>query len=192
MKKTVALTLGVLSVNSLVFLSTPMLARQYPLSYVYNMAAYDWDAGKIVSGTSFWSATAVSSNNALHLGLIDYGNYPSYENKKQYGSALRSTSPRRYPLSYVFSGWYYVGSGTLNDQGSVGGHWTTSAVDSSLAYNLYILSSGNKTSDQSWKYSSYALRYVSKEYAHSSCCHLGLYLFLSHPQYINILLHLPY
>ncbi|MBR5408551.1 hypothetical protein IK112_01220, partial [Candidatus Saccharibacteria bacterium] len=52
-----------------------------------------------------------------------------------------SIHARRYPLSYVYSGYYYWGDGYLYYQGSYGGWWSTTATSDSSAYNLGMASS---------------------------------------------------
>ena len=51
------------------------------------------------------------------------------------------TFSRRYPLSYVYSGYYYWGNGNLNGQDSLGYWWSTAAYSASNAYSLTMYSS---------------------------------------------------
>ncbi|MBQ3469780.1 hypothetical protein IJH16_02300 [Candidatus Saccharibacteria bacterium] len=53
----------------------------------------------------------------------------------------RSTSARRYPLSYVFSGYYVWGNGNLYNQDAHGNWWSTAAYSDSSAYALGMVSS---------------------------------------------------
>ena len=50
--------------------------------------------------------------------------------------ATGSTIARRYPLSFVFSGYYYWDNGQLYYQGASGNWWSTSATASDTARYL--------------------------------------------------------
>ena len=45
-----------------------------------------------------------------------------------------------YPLSYVYSGYYYWGTGRLYDQTLGGLYWSSSIVSSTNSYRLYMFS----------------------------------------------------
>ncbi len=49
-----------------------------------------------------------------------------------------SIAGRSYPLSYLLSGYYYWGSGKLNNLGSFGGWWSNTVEEGGLAYRLDI------------------------------------------------------
>ncbi|MBR5408860.1 hypothetical protein IK112_02860 [Candidatus Saccharibacteria bacterium] len=68
---------------------------------------------------------------------------------------------RRYPLSYVFSGYYYWGDGYLDRQDSYGYWWSTAAYSDSGAYYLYMNSSGLYPQSNANKAYGFALRCVS-------------------------------
>ena len=72
-----------------------------------------------------------------------------------------STGARRYPLSYVFSGRYYWGSGTLYYQDSGGYWWSTAAYSGSNAYYLGMDSSNLGPQSNANKAYGFALRCVS-------------------------------
>ena len=72
-----------------------------------------------------------------------------------------STGARRYPLSYVFSGRYYWGSGTLYYQDSGGYWWSTAAYSGSNAYYLGMDSSNLGPQSNANKAFGFALRCVS-------------------------------
>ncbi|MBR5408541.1 hypothetical protein IK112_01165 [Candidatus Saccharibacteria bacterium] len=69
-----------------------------------------------------------------------------------------STGARRYPLSYVFSGYYYWGNGNLYNQDSSGSWWSTAAYSGSNAYDLYMDSSALLPQGSSNKAGGFALR----------------------------------
>ena len=71
------------------------------------------------------------------------------------------TFSRRYPLSYVYSGYYYWGNGNLNGQDSLGYWWSTAAYNDSEAYNLYMNSSSLNPQSYYGKVGGFSLRCVS-------------------------------
>ena len=71
------------------------------------------------------------------------------------------TFSRRYPLSYVYSGYYYWGNGNLNGQDSLGYWWSTAAYSDSRAYSLAMSSSHLDPQDNSSEALGFALRCVS-------------------------------
>ncbi len=70
-----------------------------------------------------------------------------------------SNSARRYPLSYVFSGYYRWGNGNLNNQDSDGYWWSTAAYSDSIAYYLSMYSSGLYPQTTNSKTYGFSLRY---------------------------------
>ncbi|MBR5408740.1 hypothetical protein IK112_02210 [Candidatus Saccharibacteria bacterium] len=89
------------------------IARRCPLSYVFS-GYYYWGNGNLANQDSFgywWSTAAYSGSNAYHLDMHSSYLNPQYNGNKAYGLSLRcvsySTSTRRYPLSYVWSGGYH-------------------------------------------------------------------------------------
>ena len=66
---------------------------------------------------------------------------------------------RRYPLSYVFSGYYRWGNGNLGYQDSYGFWWSTAARSDSSAYGLYMGSSILDPQNSNSKAYGFALRY---------------------------------
>ncbi|MBQ3309394.1 hypothetical protein IJG78_01815 [Candidatus Saccharibacteria bacterium] len=90
-----------------------------------------------------WTSTTTDSTKAINLGVHNNNLNPVSEYSKNVGMALRSTTARRYPLSYVFSGFYGWGDGFLRNQDSSGDWWSTAAYSGSNdAYTLYMGSSG--------------------------------------------------
>ena len=65
---------------------------------------------------------------------------------------------RRYPLSYVMSGYYVWGVGNLDDQGSNGIWWSTAAYSDSGAYYLVVNSSYLNPQSNSSKANGFSLR----------------------------------
>ncbi|MBR3233702.1 hypothetical protein IKG12_02480 [Candidatus Saccharibacteria bacterium] len=62
-----------------------------------------------------------------------------------------SLGARSYPLSYVYSGYYYWDTGRLYDQTVIGSYWSSSIVSSTSSYDLAMnntrlikANSGNK------------------------------------------------
>ena len=163
-------------------------ARRYPLSYILS-GSYSWGSGQLdnhgVVGY-WWSATAKSSANTYYLyvsnssGLGPQGNY---DNNIVNSLSLRctiqifffqkifhstgSTKARRYPLSYIFSGYYYWGGGNLNGQGTYGYWWSTSANSSTYAYNLYMDSSALGPQGYNSKALGFPLRYATKYFLYT-------------------------
>ena len=68
---------------------------------------------------------------------------------------------RRYPLSYVYSGYYYWRDGTLLYQDSNGHWWSTAASSDSIAYHLRVYNSYLNPQDYGNKAAAFTLRCVS-------------------------------
>ena len=134
----------------------PYYARRYPLSYVFS-GYYYWGNGSLFYQGSYggwWPTTASSDSNAYYLRMGSSGLDPQNNTIKAYGFALRcvsySTSARRYPLSYVYSGLYRWDFGNLDGQDS-GGYWrSTAANGNSGAYYLVMYSSGLNPQDNNY------------------------------------------
>ncbi|MBR5408654.1 hypothetical protein IK112_01770 [Candidatus Saccharibacteria bacterium] len=150
---------------------TPTLARRYPLSYVYS-GLYEWVSGRYLYGQGdfgyWWSALANNSSNAYYLNMHNSLLDPQVSNSKTYGWALRSNTPRRYPLSYVYSGNYgwtsSTGDGVLNMQGGIARFWTTLTVNTDRATSLRIYDGAGEYLTPQWsdgKTIGGSLRYIS-------------------------------
>ncbi|MBQ3309677.1 hypothetical protein IJG78_03305 [Candidatus Saccharibacteria bacterium] len=72
-----------------------------------------------------------------------------------------STKVRRYPLSYIYSGYYHWGNGNLDGQGTDGYWWSTSAYSSTNAYDLIMASSVLKPQNNNNKAVGFPLRFLS-------------------------------
>ena len=86
------------------------------------------------------------------IGKIDSANSLLY-------APYASPRARRYPLSYVFSGYYNWGNGNLRSQDSSGDWWSTAAYSDSDAYRLYMYSGSLGPQDNYSKAIGFALRY---------------------------------
>ena len=132
---------------------SPYYARRYPLSYIFS-GNYNWGSGYLGrQGTDgyWWASLAYSSDNAYDLAM-DSGYFgPQSNGTKVYGFPLRSTSARRYPLSYVYSGAFSLDDGLLRLQNSAWALWSITANNSNIAYSFsagssffYIQNTDNK------------------------------------------------
>ena len=128
--------------------STP--ARRYPLSYVFS-GNYGWtsstgDGVLNMQGSisRFWSSIAVDTGYATSLRLYESTAYvsPQWSDTKMVGASLRcvsvSNTARRYPLSYVYSGYYGWWDGNLDTQGSRGIFWSATTNGNAQAYRLSV------------------------------------------------------
>ncbi|MBR5408674.1 hypothetical protein IK112_01870 [Candidatus Saccharibacteria bacterium] len=127
-------------------------SRRYPLSYVWS-GQYGGGNGKLGNQGEYgfwWSSMALGQSQARRVYLnYDNGLETTEENTaitKYNALALHYifisfTSARRYPLSYVFFGYYYWGNGNLVNQDSGGYWWSTAAYSDSNAYYLGMNSS---------------------------------------------------
>ena len=112
-------------------------ARSYPVSLVLS-GFYDWKQAILNGGQGRWWSTrsySPSPENAYNLFSAMNALGPEYAYFKQIGTPLRyinrpygSTSARSYPVSLVFSGYYYWGRGNLS--GISHGAWWTGSVSS--------------------------------------------------------------
>ncbi|MBR5408675.1 hypothetical protein IK112_01875 [Candidatus Saccharibacteria bacterium] len=121
-------------------------SRRYPLSYVIS-GRYFWNEGKLYGqgndgDVQFMSSTSISDTQGS--GLVIYGSVLDTQRgtNKLHSINLRSTIARRYPLSYVLSGFFYWGNNYglagLGDQGT-GGHLHSATPDSGVSDNMYYL-----------------------------------------------------
>ena len=112
---------------------------------------------------SWWSATGTNSDNAYSLVLNTGGIYTQDNFGKVNGRNLSCVSikARRYPLSYVFSGYYYWGNGNLTNPDSVGYWWSTAANSDSNAYHVLMHSSALNPQSNANKALGFTLRCVS-------------------------------
>ena len=139
---------------------TPSVFRRYPLSYVYS-GNYNNSLGTLNlqnENSGWWSTTPVDSSTAYFL-IIGNSMFV-HSDAKLFGLPLRSTGIRRYPLSYVFSGYYNWGTDYMGGQDSSGYWWSTTASSDSNAYNLSIHSSDLNPQYNNNKAYGFALRCV--------------------------------
>ena len=110
-------------------------------------AYYNWAAATARSGGDSGDAPNSVCPYGWRLpsggsSSTDYS-FAKLMNTYGYGNnSTGSTKARQYPLSYIFSGYYYWGNGNLYSQGTNGYWWSTSANSSTYAYNLGMNSSG--------------------------------------------------
>ena len=76
------------------------------------------------------------------------------------GTAAGATKIKSYPFSYVYSGYYFWGTGRLYYQGNSGHYWSSTVVSSTSAYYLSTWSSVIKPARTDGKARGYTLRYV--------------------------------
>ena len=102
----------------------------------------------------------MTNNASLTYSLTMYDGNINPQNGyfKTDGFALRSIGTRRYPLSYVSSGYYSWGDGNLGNQDSAGYWWSTTASSASSAYALAMDSSGLLPQNNYTKALGFALR----------------------------------
>ena len=140
---------------------TPPNARRYPLSYVLS-GLYRWGNGGLDDqGSSgyWWSSAAGSDSSAYNLGMNSSDLNPQGNYSKVNGFTLRSTIARRYPLSYVLSGYYIWSDGYLNRQDSYGFWWATTANDTNNgAYSLDVGGSTLNPQNSNGKVNGFTLR----------------------------------
>ncbi|MBR5408743.1 hypothetical protein IK112_02225 [Candidatus Saccharibacteria bacterium] len=86
------------------------------------------------------STTAQSDRGAYFLSVHSGGLVPQGNDSKTYSLPLRcvSTQARRYPLSYVYSGYYGWWDGNLDTQGSRGIFWSATTNGNAQAYRLSV------------------------------------------------------
>ena len=72
-----------------------------------------------------------------------------------------STKLRSAPLSFVLSGYYRYGNGSVGSTGN-GGYWSSATYSSMSAYSLFFSSSYVLSSDNSDRGHGYALRCVAR------------------------------
>ena len=77
------------------------------------------------------------------------------------GTAIDINKIKMYPLSYIYSGYYYWGLGRLYYQGSVGYYWSQTIVGSASAYGLDTWSGAIRPSDIASRSFGFPLRCVS-------------------------------
>ena len=73
-----------------------------------------------------------------------------------------SLGARSYPLSYVYSGYYYWVTGRLYYQTLIGDYWSSSIVSSTNSYNLNMGSTRLLKANSVNKRLGYALRCVAR------------------------------
>ncbi len=151
-------------------------ARRYPLSYVYS-GLYYWGNGGLFHQNSngrWWSTTAYSDSGAYYLYMDSSGLHPQSNINKANGLALRcvsySTSTRRYPLSYVYSGVFYWSDSKLYNQNSYGVLWSTTTNNAGTAYGLAVGGGDLRPQYIDTKYAGSALHWHSGENIHKAYC----------------------
>ena len=154
--------------------------RRYPLSYVYS-GGYHWDDSSLVVQNEagyWWSTTAEDNTHAYSPNIwTTYASPQGAGGVKVHGMALRSTSARRYPLSYVYSGNYAGGTGSMQYQGTDGYNWTTTAKDSNISYAFYFRDDALITIDREYPKTVYfALRFTFSRRYPLSYVRSGYYL----------------
>ena len=85
------------------------------------------------------------------VGVYGYGN-----------DATGSTQARRYPLSLIYSGYFYWNNGGLYYQGSYGYWWSRTANSDTLSYSLFVGSSYLLPQDGNNKLYGFSLRCVNE------------------------------
>ncbi|MBR5408847.1 hypothetical protein IK112_02790 [Candidatus Saccharibacteria bacterium] len=147
-------------------------ARRYPLSYVYSGVYFGGNGNLGVQNTALgiWSSTPSGEGAAYDLHIHDGNVTPQNNTGYKYTySALRcispcSTSTRRYPLSYVYSGGYLwsVGDGRLDYQGTGAQYYSSTAVSDipSKQYMLMLSSSSNTPQYGNYKIFGFPLRFT--------------------------------
>ncbi len=73
-----------------------------------------------------------------------------------------STKLRQSPLGFVYTGYYYYNSSSLDDEGYNGLYWSRTAYFGNAAYNLYFNSSVVKPQNSQYRGNGLALRCVAK------------------------------
>ncbi len=109
----------------------------------------------------WWTSAPVSATGAYSMGIN--GGLVAREDGKAAGFPLRSIKARRYPLSYVYAGWYGWNGRSLNEQDLSSFWWSTLANDSVNAY--YLGATGEILNPQltGSRLYGYSLRYASGE-----------------------------
>ena len=97
-----------------------------------------------------------------------------------------SLGVRSYPLSYVYSGYYYWGTGRLYYQTLYGAYWSSSIVSSTNSYDLYMYSTRLIKANSANKRSGSALRCMAKLYTNLVSAHWSAIPFLVTILWVNI------
>ena len=79
------------------------------------------------------------------------------------GTATDATKVKSYPFSYIYSGYYFWGTGRLYDQSNNGRYWSPTVVSSTHAYILYTWSSVVRPADTGKKAGGNAIRCVTRK-----------------------------
>ena len=98
----------------------------------------------------YWSSSIVSSTHSYRLDMYSTRLVKADSNNKRLGFPLRcvmalrfflstgSLGARSYPLSYVYSGYYFWLTGMLYDQTGGGRYWPSSISNSNYSFDLHI------------------------------------------------------
>ena len=102
---------------------------------------------QIIHG-GYWSSNIYTIFGNYRLGMYGVRLDGTMDNNKCYGFTLRcvtvsrfflstgSLGARSYPLSYVYSGYYYWATGRLYNQTLGGLYWSSTIYNSSSSYRL--------------------------------------------------------
>ena len=138
--------------NHLILLSAygSTSARSYPVSMVLS-GRYLWQDGKLYYQNSYGDLPSSMPYSSAPVNLLASrvglgGLLAQNDVSKAYGFPLRcveisaygSTSARSYPVSLVYSGYYFWRWANLNRQNSAGDWWTSTAHSSVNSYGVYI------------------------------------------------------
>ena len=93
-----------------------------------------------------------------------------------------------YPLSYVYSGTYYWGTGRLYDQSLYGHYWSSSIVSSANSYRLRMNSTRLIKANSYNKRIGFALRCMAKLYTNLVSAHCPANVFITTILWINIII----
>ncbi|MBR2600675.1 hypothetical protein IKE07_00845 [Candidatus Saccharibacteria bacterium] len=74
------------------------------------------------------------------------------------GTYADVTKAKSYPFSYVYSGYYYWGTGRLYNQSTNGVYWSSSLYNGNNAYDQHIWSGGIRPSNIDYKTRGYPIR----------------------------------
>ena len=85
----------------------------------------------------FWNLIVDALNGGTNPANYDSSTYPYYNGSTEAGPVAAKL--RSYPNNYLYSG--YVSGGSLNDRGSYGFYWSSTANTNINAYYLYLNSS---------------------------------------------------
>ena len=103
-----------------------------------------------------------------------------------------SLGARSYPLSYVYPGLYYWGTGRLYYQALYGGYWSSTIYNSSDSYSLVMTGSRLIKAGTNNKRLGSALRCMAKLYTNLVSAHWSAIPFLVTILWVNITTSISY